>query len=98
MATLTVIKWRDIPAQVIVKHGRKSAKQTLSERFEKSIDRAAMRTRLSGSDDYLNQWQRCSESCGNDLPAVLKQTLESIEAEYTDEVLQTLIAAGGYSA
>ncbi|MGB2516461.1 MAG: virulence factor, partial [Pseudomonadales bacterium] len=36
--------WRDIPAQVIVKQGRKAAKQPLSERFEKAIDRAAMRS------------------------------------------------------
>ncbi|MGB2325868.1 MAG: virulence factor, partial [Pseudomonadales bacterium] len=41
MATLTLVMWRDIPAQVIVKQGRKAAKQPLSERFEKAIDRAA---------------------------------------------------------
>ena len=35
MATLTLVMWRDIPAQVIVKQGRKAVKQPLSERFEK---------------------------------------------------------------
>jgi hypothetical protein len=98
MATLTVIKWRDIPAQVIVKQGRKSVKQTLSERFEKAIDRAAMKSKLHGTDDYLSQWQRCSEPCGHDLQAILAQTLTRLETEYTDSVLKKLIKAGGYSA
>ena len=96
MATLTVIKWRDIPAQVIIKQGRKSAKRTLSERFEKAIDRAAMRTGLYGSDNYLNQWQRCSEPCDDGLQAVLEQTLTRLETEYTDDRLRQLIAAGGF--
>ena len=34
MAQLTVVYWRDIPAQVIVKKGRESAKVQLTERFE----------------------------------------------------------------
>ena len=43
MAQLIVVYWRDIPAQVIVKRGRVTAKRQLTERFEKAIDRAAMR-------------------------------------------------------
>ena len=43
MAEKVVVYWRDIPAQVIVKAGRKTAKRQLSERFEQAIDRAAMR-------------------------------------------------------
>lgn len=53
MAKLTVVYWRDIPAQVIVKAGRKNAKRQLDERFEKAIDRAAMRAKLRDSDSYL---------------------------------------------
>ena len=54
MAELIVVYWRDIPAQVIVKAGGKTAKRELPERFEQAIDRAAMRAgrrrhrRLSG--------------------------------------------------
>ena len=33
MAQLIVVYWRDIPAQVIVKKGRDSAKKQLDERF-----------------------------------------------------------------
>ena len=41
MASLTIVYWRDIPAQVIAKAGRTTAKRVLPERFEKSIDQSA---------------------------------------------------------
>jgi hypothetical protein len=43
MASLIVLFWRDIPAQVIVRAGRQSAKRELPLRFTEAIDRAAMR-------------------------------------------------------
>jgi hypothetical protein len=43
VAQLTVIYWRDIPAQVILRFGRTSAKRELPARFQEAIDRAAMR-------------------------------------------------------
>ena len=55
MAQLTVVYWRDIPAQVIVKAGRKNAKVQLTERFEKAIDRAAMRAKLDGAPPPLEE-------------------------------------------
>ena len=58
MASLTVVYWRDIPAQVIAKQGRKSAKKMLSDRFQEAIDRAAMRSGAAGTDDYLEDWRR----------------------------------------
>ena len=36
MAQITVVYWRDIPAQVIVKQGRTAAKRQLPERFEQA--------------------------------------------------------------
>ena len=33
MAKLTIVYWRDIPAQVIVKAGRNAAKRQLADRF-----------------------------------------------------------------
>ena len=41
MAELVILSWRDIPAQVVVKQGRRSAKRELSKRFIEAIDRAA---------------------------------------------------------
>ena len=43
MPEVTVVYWRDIPAQVIVGNGRRAAKMPMPERFETAIDRCAMR-------------------------------------------------------
>src|SRR5919201_1282423 len=58
MAQLSIVYWRDIPAQVIVKAGRQAAKRQLTERFEKAIDRAAMKAKLRDTDSYLAEWRR----------------------------------------
>ena len=47
MPDVTIVYWRDIPAQVIVGSGRRAAKRALPERFEQAIDRCAMRTGAS---------------------------------------------------
>lgn len=95
MAKLTIVMWRDIPAQVIVKQGRNSAKRPLEERFEKAIDKAAMRAGLYGSDGYLSEWRRDTTACGDDLESILESTVNQIQAGYTEERLAILIAAGG---
>ena len=95
MAKLTIVMWRDIPAQVIVKQGRTSAKRPLEERFEKAVDKAAMRSGLYGSDGYLSEWRRDTTTCGDDLEAVLEATMKQIQTDYTDERLTALVAAGG---
>ena len=43
MAEVTIVYWRDIPAQVIVGKGRRGAKHPLPERFEQAIVRCAMK-------------------------------------------------------
>ena len=58
MASLTTLYWRDIPAQVIAKAGRTSAKRELPLRFTEAIDMAAMRSGAAGTDDYLAAWRR----------------------------------------
>ena len=70
MAQLTIVYWRDIPAQVIAKKGRETAKRHLGERFEQAIDRAAMRANLRDTDAYLGEWRRSEPiECGDDLEA-----------------------------
>ena len=46
MAEVTIVYWRDIPAQVIVKRGRKAERRELPERFIQAIDRSAMKAGL----------------------------------------------------
>jgi len=96
MAQLTVLYWRDIPAQVIVKRGRLNAKRQLAERFEKAIDRAAMRAGLRDTDSYLAEWRRADPvECGDDLETEVQAAAERLEAAYPDERLSALIAGGG---
>ena len=96
MAQLTVVYWRDIPAQVIVKQGRQAAKRQLDERFEKAIDRAAMKAKLRDTDSYLAEWRRADPvSVGDDLEAEAASAAARLEAEYPDSRLDTLVAAGG---
>jgi hypothetical protein len=99
MPEITVIRWRDIPAQVVAKSGRQTAKAPLPERFEKAIDRAAMRAGLAGTDAYLGEWRRGDPiPCGDDLAAEVAAAVERLEREYTDDRLADLVAAGGRRA
>jgi len=96
MASLTIISWRDIPAQVIVKRGRESAKVQLSARFQEAVDRAAMRAGKGSSDAYLADWKRSEpRACGEDLQAEAAAEAARIEARFSDTDLETLIRAKG---
>ena len=86
MAELTVVFWRDIPAQVIVKAGRKTARRQLSERFEQAIDRAAMRGKLTGTDAYLEQVEFV-EAAGSQAIVMASRQLAAV-ARGTDDYLQ----------
>ena len=96
MASLIVISWRDIPAKVIAKRGRESAKVQLSQRFQEAVDRAAMRAGKGSSDAYLADWQRSApRPCGDDLKAEAAVEAARLEAQFTDEDLERLIRAKG---
>ena len=96
MAQLIVVYWRDIPAQVIVKQGRTTAKRQLTERFEKAIDRAAMRAKLRDTDSYLAQWRRADPiDCGSDLEAEATSAAARLESEYDEARLQQMVEKGG---
>jgi len=99
MATLTVISWRDIPAQVIVKRGRETAKVQLSARFQEAVDRAAMRAGKGSSDAYLADWKRSeARPCSDAIEAEADAEAARIEARFSDENLEALIRAKGLAA
>mgnify|MGYP006429190331 CR=1 FL=1 len=96
MAQRTVVYWRDIPAQIIVKQGRKTAKRQLSDRFQMAIDRAAMTAELGDTDDYLAHWRRGEpESCDDDLDAQADRAADEIENAYSQKRLKAIVDAGG---
>ncbi|MDE0787741.1 MAG: virulence factor [SAR324 cluster bacterium] len=95
MAKKTIIFWRDIPAQVVVKEGRTKVKTQLSKRFMVAIDRAAMRAGRQGSEEYLEDWRRQIETCKGDLQTIADTTAEELETSFSDEVLKILIKNKG---
>ncbi len=97
MAQLIVTYWRDIPAQVTAKKGRRDqVKIVLDERFEKAIDRAAMRGGARGTDDYLAEWRKAAPvEISDDLQAEAEKAAAALEADYDEARLAELVAAGG---
>lgn len=99
MAQLTIVYWRDIPAQVIVKAGRRSAKRELPERFVQAIDMAAMRSGAAATDDYLADWRRADPvECGDDLEAEADAAAARLEAEYDRARIIALVDNHGRAA
>ena len=97
MAQVTVVYWRDIPAQVIVKQGRTTAKRELAPRFQEAIDMAAMRAGAIGTDAYLNDWRRGpAMETEEDLEAEADARMARLESEYDHARIAQLIANKGY--
>lgn len=96
MAERIVVCWRDIPAQVIVRAGRRAAKRELPEVFAQAIDRAAMASGASDADAYLAEWRRAEPvHCGDDLEAEADRAVAEITADFDAERLARLVANGG---
>ena len=96
MAELTIVYWRDIPAQVIARAGRKTAKVELPKRFMEAIDAAAMRAGATDSDAYLAEWRRGDPAkCDEDLDAAVAAAAQALVLTYDGDRLRELIASGG---
>lgn len=98
MPDVTIVYWRDMPAQVIVGRGRKGTKMPLPERFEQAIDRAAMKSGAAESDDYLAGFRKAAPypAEGTDAEAAAAEAAR-IDAEYNQERLKTLISNDGWN-
>ena len=96
MAKLISIYWRDIPAQVVGRAGRKEGfKKELEPRFATAIDRAAMRAGRGSSDAYLEDWRRVSENVDGDLETAVNDRVAALEEEFTPDYLEKVVKAGG---
>ena len=98
MPKITVIYWRDIPAQVIVQQGRKRFKQELPRRFAIAIDRAAMRAGRGSSHAYLEDWRRESQVAEGDPETLVAETLAELETRFAENVLEKTVKNGGIAA
>ncbi len=95
MPEVTVILWRDIPAQVTSGSGRRATRALLPQRFQEAIDAAAMAAGMSGTDAYLEQWRRETTQRNGGVDAAVEAEAARIDHEYTDEVLARLVRAHG---
>lgn len=98
MHDVTIVYWRDIPAQVIVGKGRRGAKKQLAERFEQAIDRAAMKIGAEDSDAYLAEWRKAAPYPMDGDPSEIAQAEAArLEAEFDQEKIKSLIANEGWA-
>jgi hypothetical protein len=95
MGTLTVIWWRDIPAQVLARDGRRQSTQILHPRFQAAIDKAAARAGKSSYDDYIEEWRREQKPCSDDLEGAVTSASDQLETDYPKHRLAELIQSGG---
>ena len=96
MAAVTIVYWRDIPAQVIVGKGRRGAKAPLPERFEQAIDRAAMKAGAKDDDAYMAGFRKAAPvEVEGDAQEVANAEATRIDAEYDADRLRALIANDG---
>ena len=101
MAKITIVYWRDIPAQIIAEQGRgrnrKQFKIELGKKFIVSIDSAAMQSGAEGSDDYLSDWRRSApEEISDNLELEVNKLKKEIEEKYSNSKLKKLISNGGF--
>jgi hypothetical protein len=94
-AELQIIRWRDIPAQVIARRGRETARRLMPESFQEAIDAAAMVAGLTGSDEYAASFRTERRPCGEDLEAEAEAAYQWLLAEWTPEVLRAAVRSGG---
>jgi len=100
MAELIVVYWRDIPAQVIARAGRRNqVKIELDERFAKAIDIAAMKGGARDADDYLADWRKADPvDVSDDLQGEAEAMARQLEEDYDEARLKALMMSGGWEA
>ena len=95
---LTVIKWRDIPTQVMIKKSRREVEKIqLDNRFMEAVDSAASVGDATNADAYLTDWHNdVTEIADGDLKDPVEKKAAELEAEFTNEVLLSYVNNAGY--
>lgn len=98
MPEVTIVYWRDIPAQIIVGRGRSGSKVQLDDRFEMAIDRCAMKVGAKDADAYMSEWRKGAPYTVEGEPAeVAAAEAARIDAEYNYVRLNALINTDGWA-
>lgn len=94
---LTVIYWRDIPAQVKARAGRNRISAPLPDRFMAAVDRAATVAGKTTTDEYIAEWREETRPCGDDLETEVDLETKRIDESYPGDLLRTYIRNGGWA-
>ena len=96
MGKLITVFWRDIPSHIIFKTKSGKFKKQMSPRFEKAIDRAAMRAGKGSSDAYMADWRReIVKSKTDDPQSIVDQEIELLEQMFSDDLLEKTVKSKG---
>jgi hypothetical protein len=95
---LTVIKWRDIPTQVMIKKSRREVEKIqLNNRFMEAVDSAASVADATDADAYLTDWKNeVIEIPDGDLKGPVANKAAELESVFTQEILMNYVNNGGY--
>lgn len=96
MGKLITVFWRDIPSHIIFKTKSGKFKRQMSPRFEKAIDRAAMRAGKGSSDAYMADWRRDIKNIEADNPqSIVDHEIELLETMFSDDLLEKTVKSKG---
>jgi len=95
---LTVIKWRDIPTQVMIRKSRLEVEKIqLNNRFMEAVDSAASVADATDADAYLTDWKNeVIEIPDGDLKGPVANKAAELESAFTQEILMNYVNNGGY--
>ena len=98
---LTVILWRDIPAQVNSGSGAAKHQIILARRFQRSIDEAAMVAGKRTASEYVAEWRKVAVAIapvfGGDQVAAADAYAADLDSEFTRDRLKEYVEAGGWA-
>ncbi|HIF66156.1 MAG TPA: hypothetical protein EYG17_13305 [Acidimicrobiia bacterium] len=92
---LTIISWRDIPAQVTAISDGDKQTAVLSDRFQHAIDRAAVVAGFTETNAYVGEWRRNARPLAGAAGDAIKSLVAQLEAEHSPDRLEALIRNGG---
>ena len=97
---LTIITWRDIPAQVNGGIGDNKCQRILPQRFHGAIDRAAMKAGKKTAGDYVAEWRKRTVTLPADfdgnIEAAVTAEADRLQTEFTNDRLKQWIETGGW--
>lgn len=94
---LTIIKWRDIPTQVMIKKSRREVEKCqLDNRFMEAVDEAAAVAGATDTDAYLADWNNeVIEISDGEMATPVAEKATELENAFSAETLQAYVDNGG---